>query len=243
MDSKVDVIVERLLTAIDVGEYLVGSKLPPERDLAEALGVSRSTVREAIARLADEGIVTTKRGRHGGSFVAGHSDRSIDEVTSRTLDHRWHEILELIDTASRLQEAVVRAAAERRTSADLLILEERLEGFRRAGTGRPRQEADRALHAAIGDAAHMPTLAELVTSLESRIFTGSPTHVWGVPEDQPAMEERALLDHERLVALIRAGQTEQAGILARQHAFIDLDMLAQARSRRMGGAGQGSGRA
>jgi len=57
MDSKVDAVVDRLLTAIDVGEYLPGSKLPAERDLAVVLGVSRSTVREAIGRLAEEGIV------------------------------------------------------------------------------------------------------------------------------------------------------------------------------------------
>lgn len=243
MDSKVDAVVDRLLTAIDVGEYLPGSKLPAERDLAVVLGVSRSTVREAIGRLAEEGIVRTRRGRGGGSFVTGRTGRAAHEATGRTLDHRWHEIVELVDTASRLQETVVRAAAERRTSADVVELEERLEQFRRADTGMPRQEADRALHAAICDAAHLPRLSELLARLESRISTGAPQHVWGEPEDQSEMEARALSDHEQIVALIRSGQAEQAGVLARRHALIDLDLLAQARRRRRAASRQGNGRA
>lgn len=243
MDSKADAVVDRLLTAIDVGEYLPGSKLPAERDLAAVLGVSRSTVREAIGRLAEEGLVSTRRGRGGGSFVTGRTGRAAHEATGRTLDHRWHEIVELVDTASRLQETVVRAAAERRTSADVVELEERLEEFRRADTGMPRQEADRALHGAICDAAHLPLLSELLAGLERRISTGAPQHVWGEPEDQPEMEARALADHEQIVALIRAGQAEQAGALARRHALIDLDLLAQARRRRRAARGQGSGSA
>lgn len=243
LGSKADAVVDRLLTAIDVGEYLPGSKLPAERDLAAVLGVSRSTVREAIGRLAEDGLVKTRRGRGGGSFVTGRTGRAAHEASRRTLDHRWHEIVELVDTASRLQETIVRAAAERRTSADVVELEERLEEFRQADTGMPRQEADHALHAAICNAAHLPRLAELLSGLEGRISTGAPQHVWGEPEDQPEMEERALADHERLVALIRGGHAEQAGALARRHALIDLDLLAQVRKRRRAARRQGSGRA
>lgn len=67
--------------------------------------------------------------------------------------------------------------------------------------------------------------------------------MWGDPEDQPEMEARALSDHEQIVALIRSGQAEQAGVLARRHALIDLDLLAQARRRRRAASRQGNGRA
>ena len=66
--------VEQLATAIRLGVFVVGEQLPPERDLAERLGVSRNTLREAIAALRESGLVTTTRGRGGGTVVtdAGH---------------------------------------------------------------------------------------------------------------------------------------------------------------------------
>ena len=66
--------VEQLATAIRLGVFVVGEQLPAERELAERLGVSRNTLREAIAALRDSGLVETRRGRSGGTVVtdAGH---------------------------------------------------------------------------------------------------------------------------------------------------------------------------
>jgi GntR family transcriptional repressor for pyruvate dehydrogenase complex len=62
--------VEQLGTAIRLGVYPRGSTLPPERELAERLGVSRATLREAIAALRSADFVTTTRGRNGGTVVS-----------------------------------------------------------------------------------------------------------------------------------------------------------------------------
>jgi GntR family transcriptional repressor for pyruvate dehydrogenase complex len=62
--------VEQLATAIRLGLYPRGSTLPPERDLAERMGVSRATLREAIAALRAAEFVNTTRGRHGGTVVS-----------------------------------------------------------------------------------------------------------------------------------------------------------------------------
>jgi DNA-binding FadR family transcriptional regulator len=61
--------VERLLQAIKLGVVDRGDRLPPERELAPLLGVSRVTLREAIRALQQEGYVTSRRGRFGGTFV------------------------------------------------------------------------------------------------------------------------------------------------------------------------------
>lgn len=61
--------VEQLATAIRLGVYPLGSTLPGERELAERLGVSRATLREAIAALRQAGLVETRRGRGGGTVV------------------------------------------------------------------------------------------------------------------------------------------------------------------------------
>ncbi|MEO5876095.1 MAG: FCD domain-containing protein [Streptosporangiaceae bacterium] len=61
--------VERLLEVIKLGAVGHGERLPPERELAPRLGVSRVTLREAIRALQEEGYVESRRGRHGGTFV------------------------------------------------------------------------------------------------------------------------------------------------------------------------------
>src|SRR4051812_48031168 len=61
--------VERLLQAIKLGMVAYGEKLPPERELAAQLGISRVTLREAIRALQDAGYLDVRRGRYGGAFV------------------------------------------------------------------------------------------------------------------------------------------------------------------------------
>src|SRR6478609_6006195 len=61
--TRVDEITDRLITAIAIGEYLPGARLPVERDLAASLGAGRMTVRAALARLVERGLLETRRGR------------------------------------------------------------------------------------------------------------------------------------------------------------------------------------
>ncbi|MFZ2515135.1 MAG: winged helix-turn-helix domain-containing protein, partial [Candidatus Lutibacillus vidarii] len=60
---------QQLATSIRLGVFADGEQLPPERELAERLGVSRVTLREAIAALRESGMVVTRRGRTGGTAV------------------------------------------------------------------------------------------------------------------------------------------------------------------------------
>src|ERR671925_63765 len=62
--------VERLGTAIRLGLLVPGSRLPPERDLAGQLRISRSTLRQALTTLVQSGHLVSLRGRAGGTFVA-----------------------------------------------------------------------------------------------------------------------------------------------------------------------------
>src|SRR5437763_14864017 len=64
-----EVTVERLAQSIRLGVLVGGERLPPERELAETLGVSRVTLREAIGALRAAGLIESRRGRRGGTFV------------------------------------------------------------------------------------------------------------------------------------------------------------------------------
>ena len=90
--------VEQLATAIRLGSSPTANSCPPERELAERLGVSRNTLREAIAALRDSGLVTTRRGRGGGTVItyAGREPGragSADGPPCAPVP-RWHDALD-----------------------------------------------------------------------------------------------------------------------------------------------------
>lgn len=89
--------VEQLGTAIRLGVYPQGTMLPPERELAERLTVSRATLREAIAALREAGMVETRRGRGGGTVVTlalkAPSARGALKATSKQRAD-WRDALE-----------------------------------------------------------------------------------------------------------------------------------------------------
>ncbi len=233
--SRADEITDRLVTAIAIGEYLPGSKLPSERELAASLRVGRMTVRAAIARLVVNGMLTTERGRGGGSFVCEQRSPASNAAVQRTLLARWEEMSDICEAAGRLQGTIAQAAAERRTAADVDQLQIRLDAFRAADSGEQSQHADSLLHVAICAAAHNVTLQSVLLDLESRISIVAPTHLWGSIEGMRAMEARSLADHEAIVLAICEQRAVDAGVIAREHARIDFELLEDALQRAAGG--------
>ena len=223
--TRVDDISDRLVTAIATGEYLPGQRLPPERELAASLRVGRMTVRAALARLVDQGLIETQRGRGGGSFVQERSTDRAAAVAQRTLAARWSDLRDTSDAIGRLHGTVAEAAAENRTDDDVAVLRDRLEGYRAAASGLASQKADERLHVAIADAAHSATLRAVLLELESRVSIAAPAHLWGGPDGMREMELRALAEHEQIVEAICAGEAARAAALARRHVGIDLELL------------------
>src|SRR6478609_11013652 len=133
--TRVDEITDRLITAIAIGEYLPGARLPVERDLAQALGVGRMTVRAALARLVERGLLETRRGRGGGSYVLDQWPESSTDVVGRTLRARLDDLRDRCDAICRLQGTVCRAAAESRSEHDMSVLRARFDAYRTAESG------------------------------------------------------------------------------------------------------------
>lgn len=233
--SHADEVTDRLVTAIAIGEYLPGSKLPAERDLAASLKVGRMTVRAALARLVEHGLLETRLGRGGGSFVLEQWSDTSNLSVQRTLATRFDEMLDTRDAVGRLHGTIARAAAENHTDDDSRVLQERLEAFRQAESGAPKQRADELLHLAIFDAAHSATLKSVLTELEARLSIVAPAHLWGSGESMRTMERRALVEHENLVAAICERRADEASVIARAHAGIDLELLEFAMSQAAGG--------
>jgi DNA-binding FadR family transcriptional regulator len=231
MPSRVDEITDRLVTAIAIGEYLPGARLPVERDLAASLGVGRMTVRAALARLVERGLLETRRGRGGGSYVVDQWPESSTEAVRRTLSMRLGELRDRCDAICRLHGAVCRAAAEARTAADVADLREALALYRTASSGLAAQQADSRLHLVIMDAAHNAVLKQVLLDLEASVSIGAPAHLWGEPSTMREMELRSLHEHEELIDAIAEGRAEDADTLARAHVGIDFEHIATAMRR------------
>ncbi|MET9292269.1 FCD domain-containing protein [Streptomyces sp. NPDC003077] len=153
----VDQAVERLRAQISAGHWPVGSKLPGETTLAKELGVGRSTVREALRALAGAGLVRSRQGS-GVTVVATEPDEDWPTRLRRA------EVVDLYEVRQMIEVQAARAAALRRTDADLAAMDEAL-AKRRAAAGDTDDaafvDADIALHAAVVAAARNPVLADL----------------------------------------------------------------------------------
>ncbi len=164
--------VEQLGTAIRLGVFVAGEQLPPERDLAERLGVSRNTLREAIAALRDSHLVTTTRGRGGGTVVtyAGQplsGSRPTSKV-STTIRH-GAALEDALDFRRVVEPGAARLAATRQLSGDQRDwLAESCRAVREAEAGAHRI-ADSRLHLAIATLTGSPMVVEAVTRAQAAL--------------------------------------------------------------------------
>lgn len=157
--------VGRLLQTIRLGVLAPGGRLPPERELAARLGVSRDTVREAIKSLSDTGYLVSRRGRYGGTFLA----ERLPAVTGGAHGVNRAEIDDALRLREILEVGAARMAAEASlTPAEREVLSARLADVRAADLDDYRR-LDSRLHLAIAEAAGSPSLVLLVAENRMRL--------------------------------------------------------------------------
>jgi DNA-binding FadR family transcriptional regulator len=223
-------VADRLITAIAVGDYLPGERLPSERELVQILGISRSTVREAISRLHAVGIVEIRRGRQGGAHVRATWTSASADAVRRTLLPRWDEMEQLFDLRCLVEGMVARTAALRRRSEDVERMRAALDAYGSAETHGQEHAADIALHQAVLAATQNPQLAGLSRDLLTRVSLGFPVEPY---DSERPVYLRALAEHTALFEAIEAGESERAGEVAQGHFTITNDSLRQVLSRGM----------
>jgi DNA-binding FadR family transcriptional regulator len=200
--------VGRLLQTIRLGVLAPGDSLPPERELAARLGVSRDTVREAIRSLAEAGYLVSRRGRYGGTFLAEELPRPSDgsvRFSPAEIDDalRLREILEV--GAARM------AASRTLTDSERDDLREHLAAVRAAAVDDYRR-LDSRLHLAIAEAANSPSLVPLVAENRMRLNA--------LLDQIPLLRrniEHSDEQHEAILGAILAGKADAADSAMRAH--------------------------
>ncbi|MEO3935711.1 GntR family transcriptional regulator [Dermatophilaceae bacterium Soc4.6] len=224
-----DEVVDRLLAAIALGEFVPGERLPAEREMARLLGVSRTTVRVALARLREAGVVDVRRGRAGGAFVTQSWQPASAAAVGRTLVPRRAEIEELGDLRCRYEEMVARTAAEVRTRAGAEELRSLLEAFVRARTPQDQHRTDMAIHEGVLRATGNPQMAAISRDLLTRTSLGLAIE----PYD-PDFYGQAVIEHSALVSAVVEGRVDDAGVIAREHFTMSARTLRRVISRSAG---------
>lgn len=214
-------LADRLITAIAIGAYSPGEQLPPERELAESLQVSRETLRQALRQVAELGLIEQRRGRGGGTFVASASWEEVaPQSARRTLEEELPRMLDLFDYRCMVEGMIARAASERRTAEDITALNEALTDFMAVDSMIEARALDRRLHGLICHAARNEHLTQLSAHL-----TVAATLGFGSEPYETEFLERARREHTELVGHVVRGEAEAAGRSAQAHFALTLESM------------------
>jgi DNA-binding FadR family transcriptional regulator len=212
--STHELVVEQLRRAIHLGRFVPGDKLPPERELAKQLGVSRTTVREAVKVLERERLVRSKRGAAGGLSVL-EQGVAVDALR-RTLRERLKSLEAIFDYRLAVECAAARLASERRTNKDLATLKRHLA--RMAELTAPISEngegeglesvaqfmaADAEFHLCIARAAHNRYLLGAIEEARAAMFLP-------IGAVFRHLEAHSNVYHEAIFAALKAGDPQAA---------------------------------
>ena len=159
--------VEQLGTAIRLGVYPHGSTLPPERELADLLAVSRATLREAIAALRTARLVETTRGRGGGTVVK-HRPSAPAEGTLLDLGTRRADLLDTLVFRRVVEPGGCHIAASRGlTDQHCDLLTEAHAAVSHAREPATHRQADSRFHLAVATVTESPLTVRAVTAVQA----------------------------------------------------------------------------
>ncbi len=209
-ESVAELVAHRLLEMVKAGILKSGDQLPPERELAVSLNVSRPSVREAIRGLSILGVVRTRQG--GGAYISELDAESLLGPIQFFLSLEDMNIRELYDARSLIESDVARRAAEHITDEELQQLQQLIDEQKTIDDALAFRMSDFAFHETIWKAARNAFLKRIGESL----------NVLGLEFRKRASEtggvlEQSVRDHKRLLDALKARDPDAAAAAAARH--------------------------
>jgi len=200
--------VERLGNAIKLGLLSGGTRLPPERELANQLGISRSTLRQAIVTLVQSGHLTSVRGRAGGTFVAETPPLAAKSAKKPPAA----KMRAILDYRVAIETGAAMLAAERARDRDLDRMRSCVAKMSEVARFDAYRRADIRFHIALAEAAGSPRLVAAMTEVQ-----GDMSELIALIAHPEEVLARSNAQHDRLVKLIERGDSGRAVRLVREH--------------------------
>ncbi|RMF20847.1 MAG: FadR family transcriptional regulator [Bacteroidetes bacterium] len=212
IETPVDKIIRQIRSLISSGQLKPGDRLPPERKLAEKLGVGRTNVRDAIRKLEFYGILKTLP--QSGTFVAGIGITALEGLISDVLKIEDSDFASLVETRVILETNTARLAAERRTPDDIAVLENALAAYEaKVKQGEPAVEEDLLFHVKIAEASRNSVLKSLMLIITPDIVNSFIK----LEICKDGRFYRALEEHHLILEHIVSGNAEAASEAMRHH--------------------------
>lgn len=190
--TPVSGVAGRMLELFTGGDLDPGTRLPPERQLASALGVGRSAIREALAALEILGIVDVRPG--SGTYLRGTASELLPQTLSWGLMIGERSTDQLMELRAGLESYSARLAAERISAEQVTALRESLDGMREGFEDLDTfVTADAAFHAVLGAAAQNPIVTDLLAVSRQLLRVYNDRSVHEAEDMRIALEEHAAI--------------------------------------------------
>jgi GntR family transcriptional repressor for pyruvate dehydrogenase complex len=207
-----DQAIEKIKEMIVSGELTPGARLPPEKELAERLGLSRSSMREAVKALEVIRVLDVRRG--DGTYVTSLEPKLLLEAISFVVDlHGDDSLLEIFAVRRILESHATGLAAQRATTDDVTGLAAELESARGETDVESLVRHDVRFHHHVARLSGNSYLTSLLESLTSQTVRA---RVWRGLTEADAVE-RTLIEHRAIVDAIAAHDVQLATALAAAH--------------------------
>ncbi|KIY39818.1 MULTISPECIES: FadR/GntR family transcriptional regulator [Pseudomonas] len=232
-EGRTDEVARRLVEAIELGLFTEGQQLPSESELALQLGVATVTLREALVVLRQRGLIETRRGRNGGSFVCAPVELPEPLLLQRLCDMSGPDLRDLGDEQTAISGTAARLAAKRSSPEQQARIAQHIETLTQASSRLARHRADARFHIEVAAAAQSLRLTNAEMRLQSEVGELLWMEAAG-GSDVTVVEQ----EHRAILQALIAGDAVLAGALAEAHVSrgikrlisLRLDLLAEAQA-------------
>ena len=206
-------IVDLLKEKVFSGEFGPGHRLPAERELAEALKVSRLSVREAYRALEMFGMVEIRRGNEGGAFIRGPSRHSIIQSVSDLFRFQGITLEEWNEARLLLELDIARLAIKRADARDIEHLEDLIgKAYKKIDDGIPAHEEHIDFHLAFAELARNPILYTAYNSMMDLLLNNLISLKVTLDHSR-----KATLAHVAIVKALKAGDFDVLSRVIEEH--------------------------
>jgi len=205
-------VIEQIMNLIKNNKLKPGDKLPPERELAERLSISRGSLREAFRVLESRGIIKSKPG--GGRYIREIRKNGHNNTENIILSLEKSSILELLEAREIFEVKIVKLTAQKATAEDIELIEEALNKMNKEEELKDdkKTESDTEFHLAIARASHNFVFVNIIKlHLDLLRDTREKT------QQVPGRRKERWHEHQAILQAIKEHNAKKAGETMLKH--------------------------